>query len=182
MIIKNRYVIIFSMKNIIFRKAQLNDLDQIITIINQAISYFKSKNIDQWQDGYPNIDVIKEDILNNNSYVLISDHKILATCMISKEIEPTYNQIDGKWLGDLPYIVIHRIAIKQDSKNQGLASLLLKNAFDLYPNYRAMRIDTHKDNLVMQKFLLKQGFTYCGTIVLKSGSLRNAYEKLLKEK
>ena len=32
-----------------------------------------------------------------------------------------------------------------------------------------IRIDTHRDNKIMQHNILKQGFTYCGIIYLQSG-------------
>ena len=37
-------------------------------IIREAQLYFKEQGIDQWQNNYPNEDVIKNDIKNNNSY------------------------------------------------------------------------------------------------------------------
>ena len=38
-----------------------------------------------------------------------------------------------------------------------------------------IRIDTHHDNLVMQKVLNKHGFMKCGVIYLKNGNPRLAY-------
>lgn len=38
-------------------------------------------------------------------------------------------------------------------------------------------MDTHDDNLSMQAFLSKYGFSYCGNIKLESGADRRAYEK-----
>ena len=40
-------------------------------------------------------------------------------------------------------------------------------------------MDTHDDNLSMQRFLTKYGFNYCGTIYLENKEKRRAYEKLL---
>ena len=40
-----------------------------------------------------------------------------------------------------------------------------------------IRIDTHKDNIPMQKMLEKNGFLQCGTIRLSDGSPRLAYQK-----
>jgi RimJ/RimL family protein N-acetyltransferase len=49
--------------------------------------------------------------------------------------------------------------------------------------FHSMRIDTHPDNLPMQRALSKAGFVYCGQIILKGGAedgdLRVAFEKLL---
>ena len=42
-----------------------------------------------------------------------------------------------------------------------------------------IRIDTHRDNKIMQHNILKHGFTYCGIIYLLSGDERLAYQKIV---
>lgn len=41
-----------------------------------------------------------------------------------------------------------------------------------------IRVDTHKDNLVMQHILEKRGFRRCGIIYVKDGTERIAYQRL----
>jgi hypothetical protein len=60
-----------------FRKAVESDIDNIMCIIKQAQDYFKSQKIDQWQNNYPNYEIIKNDIKNNNGYVLLKDNIIV---------------------------------------------------------------------------------------------------------
>lgn len=156
-----------------------NDLIEIIKIINQAKLYFKNEGIDQWQDGYPNKDTIINDIKKNEAYLLEDNGNILATAMISNDIDPTYNYIEGKWLQTNKYMVIHRIAIRDDQKGKGLAKIIIDEALKLHPDIHSVRIDTHDDNLSMQRFLTKYGFTYCGTIYLENKSTRRAYEKII---
>ena len=160
------------------RKSHLDDVQRIMTLIHQAQNYFKQQNIDQWQDGYPNEDSIINDINQNEAYVLEDNGKILATTMISSNIEPTYNYIEGNWLQNDKYMVIHRIAIHNDQKGKGLAKIIIDEALKLHPDIHSIRIDTHDDNLSMQRFLIKYGFTYCGTIYLENKSTRRAYEKV----
>ena len=160
------------------RPTTINDLPEVIEIINQAKLYFKNEGIDQWQDGYPNEDSIINDINQNEAYVLENNGKILATTMISSNIEPTYNYIEGNWLQNDKYMVIHRIAIRNDQKGKGLAKIIIDEALKLHPDIHSIRIDTHVDNLSMQRFLIKYGFTYCGTIYLENKSTRRAYEKV----
>lgn len=161
----------------ILRKTTINDIARVMEIINQAKQYFKNNGIDQWQEGYPNEDSIKEDIAKEEAYVLENDGQILGTCMVTIQGEPTYDIIDGKWLFDEDYVCVHRIAVDNQYKGVGLASIILDQAIAMYPNYHSVRMDTHQDNLSMQRFLTKYGFVYCGMITLKSGALRRAYEK-----
>lgn len=161
----------------ILRKTTINDVARVMEIINQAKDYFKCNGIDQWQEGYPNEDTIYTDITNGEAYVLEDDEKILGTCMVTIQGEPTYDVIDGKWLSNDDYVCVHRIAIDNHYKGSGLASIILDQAVAMYPDYHSLKMDTHEDNHSMQKFLLKYGFQYCGMITLQSGALRKAYEK-----
>lgn len=161
----------------ILRKTKLDDIDRVMEIINQAKQYFKNNNIDQWQEGYPNEESIKEDIMNEEAYVLENNDKILGTCMVTIQGEPTYHTIDGKWLFNEAYVCVHRIAIDEQYKGAGLASIILDQAIAMYPNFHSVRMDTHEDNLSMQRFLTKYGFVFCGIITLQNGAPRRAYEK-----
>lgn len=73
-----------------FRKSVKSDIPKIMSIIKQAQAYFKDQNIDQWQNGYPNEEVINNDIKNEESYVMIKDNEILATTVISFHKESSY--------------------------------------------------------------------------------------------
>lgn len=165
-----------------FRQAKIADVDNIMTIINKAQQKFKMNNIDQWQNNYPNKEVIKDDIKNENSYVLIVDDKLVGTVYFSFEKEATYEKIyTGNWLSNKAYGVIHRLAVDVDYQNRGFAAMILENIYQLCLNNSvySIKVDTHQDNIAMQKLLLKQGFIKCGIIYLKDGAKRLAYEKLL---
>ncbi len=61
------------------RKSTFLDCQSIMEMIDQAKTYFKEQGIDQWQNGYPNIEVIKQDIEQENSFVLVKDEVPIAT-------------------------------------------------------------------------------------------------------
>ncbi|MBO4543020.1 MAG: GNAT family N-acetyltransferase [Bacteroidales bacterium] len=90
---------------------------------------------------------------------------------------PTYEKITGgQWLDEeKPYHVIHRIAGAQGV--HGIFNSMLEYAFLQENN---IRIDTHKDNVIMRHLLQKHGFSYCGVIYLLSGDERLAYQKIIK--
>lgn len=164
-----------------FRKSKIEDIPMMMEIIKQAQNYFKSKDIDQWQDGYPNEENLREDIIQGESYVMLLDDKIVATAVISFRGESTYNEIyRGNWLSDREYAVVHRVAVNDGYKGQGLSHKIIefsqKKCKEL--GYSSIKIDTHKDNFVMRSLLEKNGFKYCGIILLEDGAERVAYEKL----
>ena len=165
-----------------FRKTTIQDINNVMQIINEAKEYFRKSKIDQWQNGYPNSDTIYADIKNNNSYVLESEHGIIATAMVSFEEDKTYKNIyEGAWLNNGDYAVIHRIAVNEKYKGNGIASDIIKEVENLCKENKvnSIKIDTHKDNISMQKLLEKNGFKYCGIIYLEDGSERIAFEMII---
>jgi GNAT superfamily N-acetyltransferase len=165
------------------RHSTYNDIESIMTIIKQAQAYFKSQGIDQWQNNYPNPSVIENDINLDESYVILMNQKIVGTYVLSFRNECTYDIIyDGNWLTLDKYAVIHRIAFDQSIKGQGLSKNVLDYIYTqcIDNHIYSIKIDTHEDNSVMRKMLVSNGFIHCGTILLKDGNKRLAYEKRLK--
>ena len=164
------------------RKATYDDIDAMMEIIKQAQLYFYNHGIDQWQDGYPNATQLNNDITKGHSYVLC-DESIIGTMYFAIEEDINYPGIVGKWLtgNDATYGVIHRIVVDEKYKGQSYANLLLDFAVNKCKenHISSIRIDTHKDNLSMQRFLFKNNFKLCGDITLQSGAPRIALEKVL---
>ena len=159
----------------VFRKTEEKDCPQVIALYQQAQSYFKEAGIDQWQNGYPNAETLAEDMAGGESYVLVDKEtgEVLGTCFVSFEKEPDYDVIyEGSWLNDEPYGVIHRIAVA--SHRRGVASFCYEFALSQCPN---LRIDTHRDNVPMQRSLQKNGVHRCGIIHLQNGDPRIAFHK-----
>ena len=164
------------------RKTTEQDIPRVMVIIRAAQRYFREANIYQWVNNYPNEEIIKDDISKGYSYVLLQEDKIVATAAVAFDGEPTYEKIyEGKWLSNDKYAVIHRIAVAEELKGQGVASQVLKKVekLCLERQVNSIKIDTHEENKSMQRLLEKNGFVYCGIIYLESGSKRVAFEKII---
>lgn len=156
------------------RKSTTEDLDRIMNIYDRGRKFMRENgNMNQWINGYPERELILNDIRKGNSYVCCDGEKITAVFYFGIEEEPTYRTIyQGKWLNKDRYGVIHRIAV--DSNTKGTASFCIEWCYAQTGN---LKIDTHRDNTVMQKVLEKNGFTYCGIIYIDDGSERIAFQK-----
>lgn len=156
------------------RTATLKDLDSILCIYEHARSFMEAHgNPTQWGTTYPPVDMIKHDIQNGNVYVCEEHAHAIAVFYYAFENDDTYTTIyNGNWLNNAPYGVVHRIASTGTVK--GVASFCLNWAFSQCHN---LKIDTHQDNLVMQRLLAKLEFKKCGVILTDDGSSRIAYQK-----
>ena len=52
---------------------------------------------------------------------------------------------------------------------------------DMEKNGGFIRIDTYRDNQIMQHVIKKYGFGYCGIIFLANGDERLAYQKIMSQ-
>lgn len=153
------------------RSAKKEDLLGILKVFEFARNFMKETgNPTQWGNNYPDKKILEEDISLNRLFVFEEQNEILGAFVYFCGIEPTYNKIDGSWHDNSPYGVIHRVA--NGGKLKGMVQQIVE--FTKNPH---LRIDTHKDNSVMQHVLEKNGFYPCGIIYLADGQERIGYEK-----
>ncbi|WP_261381138.1 GNAT family N-acetyltransferase [Mucilaginibacter pallidiroseus] len=152
----------------------------IWTIIDYAIRKRKAEGSDQWQDGYPNPQVIENDIMQNAGFVLVQDGSIAAYAAIVKNQEPAYEKIQGKWLTDGDFLVVHRIAVSSEHGGGGIAGKIMgfAEAMALRQGIYSVKADTNYDNAAMLRTFDKRGYKYCGEIQIR-GQFRMAFEKEL---
>lgn len=158
------------------RKALLSEIETIEQIYEDARSFMQSAgNPSQWGTKYPPRELLISDIEGGNLYTVRESDEILGVFFYKLGDDPTYQNIEcGEWKNDLPYGVIHRIAVSKNAHGKGVSRLCFEYAFGLCRN---LKIDTHRDNVPMQKALLKNGFEYCGIIHLENGDERVAFQK-----
>lgn len=163
-----------------FRKASLTEQSQIWDILQGAIIRRKEDGSNQWQDGYPNPEVVRKDIKNGVGFVLAAGETIVGYSAVMVNDEPEYAKIEGKWLTDEDFVVVHRVAVSESYLGKGFA----KKMFGFIEEYArgnniySIKADTNFDNVAMMKIFDKLGYVYCGEVYF-NGSPRKAYEKVL---
>ena len=107
--------------------------------------------------------------------------KVIGTVAVSIDNEKTYDIIDeGEWLSNDEYAVIHRMAVDNNYKGNGSSAVIIKHIEDicLKKGIHSIKIDTHEENISMQRVIKKNNFKYCGIIYVDDKSPRIAFEKL----
>ena len=157
------------------RKATTADIPRLLEMYASARQFMRqSGNPTQWTEGYPQRALVEKDIARECLFVMTDGERIYGCFMLCAGPDPTYQQIfDGRWGYDTPYGVIHRVA--GDGSRGGIVAGCVAFARQ---HYRHLRIDTHQDNLPMQRSLQRVGFVHRGTIFLENGDPRLAYEWL----
>ena len=166
----------------IIRPATAADLPALRPVFEAAKAIMRADgNLEQWSaPGFPPEDLLLRDLERGGGYVIESSsvipskakESIVAYFALLPSPEPTYDYIDGAWLTDAPYGVIHRIASYPEE--HGIFAAIIDYAAARYAH---LRIDTHRDNRIMRHLIDTRGFTYCGIIWLEDGTERLAYER-----
>lgn len=162
------------------RNAMAGEENLAMEIINQAKAYLKEQGIDQWQTGYPNLEVILGDIANQRGYFILEGDRVFGYACIDYEGEPAYKELKGDWLSgdDTPYVVVHRMAFAKESRGKGLANVAFRLVEEQAKEkgISSFRVDTDEANKIMQHVLKKNGFAFCGVIWFDN-SEKIAFEK-----
>ena len=159
------------------RKAKTEEIDVIMDVFEVAKRFMRRTGNDkQWIAGYPSKELILSNIRDDSFYVCLSgDLQMVGVFYYKIEEDRTYTNIyEGAWLNDKPYGVVHRIA--SNGKQKGIASFCLQWCLDQCKN---VRVDTHRDNIVMQHVLNQNGYKQCGIIYVANGTERLAFQKSL---
>lgn len=177
--------------DLIFRPAAPGDLERICTIIRQAQAQMRSLGSLQWQDGYPAAGDIARDTARGAGVVacLASDDSesglaagdVAAYAAVIFDGEPAYGALSGRWIGgDIPYVVVHRLAVADGMKRRGVARRFMLHVESMCRGrgVGSFRVDTNYDNRYMLRLFAGLGFERCGTVTYRSGE-RIAFEKLL---
>lgn len=169
------------MSEFVFTKADISQVPRIWEIILQAKAQMKRAGSTQWQDGYPLHETIEQDIAAGVGFVILSQGTVIAYGAVSFDSEPAYNELIGTWLSQQSYVVVHRLAVADERKHQGIARGFFEfvEQYALQHNVHSFRVDTNYDNLFMLRLMQSLHFTDCGKVYYGIRGERMAFEKLL---
>ncbi len=154
------------------RKASFQDMEEIMKIYENARKFMQENgNANQWGEDYPDRELIEQGL--DRTYLCMEQGKTACVFYYAVEEDEDYRQINGTWLNENPYAVVHRVASTGIVK--GAAAFCLNWAYEQTPN---IRMDTYRDNIPMQKLLTKCGFQYCGSFERLGMTDWMAYQKV----
>ncbi len=165
----------------LFRQAEIADLERIWEIILQAKAQMKRLGSTQWDESYPTTDIIREDIETGEGYVLCKDGQVIAYGVASFNGEPVYLQIEELWEDNGTYLIVHRLAVADEAKHQGVAKqfMLAAEAMSRERGIFHARIDTKYDNNYMLRLIDSLHYKYIGEVYYRGINARKAFEKTL---
>ena len=163
------------------RKACIEDLAAILSIVNEVKVRMHEVGNYQWNDAYPVSDDFYNDISRAELFVDSSDEGVIKSFICLNQIQPP-EYATADWSLDQDALVIHRMAVNPQYQRLGLAQKLMsfteEKAMELGLSY--IRSDTNSLNTGMNSLFRRSGYSFTGNINFPSinGNF-NCYEKLM---
>ena len=157
------------------RKATKIDISKIMEIIATTVKEMKLYNNTQWDENYPQAKNFSKDIETGDLYVDELNGEIRGFVCVNYAEPTEYRCIN--WHSSEKAMVIHRMAVNPNFRNQGVGISLLKFSEELAlkNGILYLKTDTYSINDKMNALFKKFGFLgkekpfYC-------------YEKIISEK
>lgn len=165
----------------IIRKAAKKDLEKIMEMYKSCVSAMLDIGIDQWDESYPNIDIITSDINAETFYVAEINTKIIGGINIDQNQDKSYLGINWEDISN-SCLVVHRLAVRKEfwNKSIGKKLMLFGENLTIEKGLRSVRLDTYSGNPKAIQFYRKLGYKQLGEIDLKANKDKyHCFEKII---
>lgn len=165
--------------DITFRKAKENDLDSVFQVFVSAIAEMDRNNIPQWDERYPDREILSEDISKQDLIIGRSGNEIAAVYAVSSEYEEEYDS--GAWqYPDASFRVIHRLCVNPKFQNKGIGAFALEHIeTELREGgIETIRLDAFTLNPYALRMYEKRGYKIVGYVDFRKGKFCLMEKKL----
>lgn len=153
-----------------FRQAVLADAEEVVKLFHIAVSHMVDHEIYQWDEIYPDEEVLTGDICNEEMYLLVHDGQISACVVINEDQDEAYDTAPWHYRGG-KIAVIHRLCVTPAVQGAGNGRLTMQYAEGLIKDlgYSSIRLDTFSDNHIARSLYEKLGYSYVGIVTFRKG-------------
>ena len=146
--------------------ATKNDLKAVFTLLGRCKDNLVGQGIFQWDDKYPNIECLKNDIYKGSLAKLTISNQLIGVISFDDVQEPEYSTVNWQSNSE-PIAIIHRLAVDPLFQSKGFAKKLMhfteKSISDF--GFRTIRLDAYSGNEMLLGFYSKLHYKTVGSIL-----------------
>lgn len=166
----------------IIKKAKISEIGEIMLMYKSCVEGMLANNIDQWDESYPNEDIIMQDLIAKTYFIVIEQNIIIAGINIDQNQDKTYLPL--KWKDKKnQFLVVHRLAVKEAFWGRGIGKSLMSftEKLAIKKGLNSIRLDTYSGNPKAMDFYKRIGYNEVGIINLKPNKNKyHCFEKIIK--
>ena len=166
----------------IIQKAKISEIGDIMLMYKSCVEGMLANNIDQWDESYPNKDIIMQDLIAQTYFIVIEHNIIIAGINIDQNQDKTYLPLEWKDKKN-QFLVVHRLAVKEFfwGKGIGKSLMIFTEKLAIKKGLNSIRLDTYSGNPKAMNFYKRIGYNEVGTINLKPNKNKyHCFEKIIK--
>ncbi len=158
------------MNEILYRKADMADIDKIFCLVENAVRQMERNGIDQWDEIYPAKEDFIADVRKNELYIGEFHNEIAVVYALNKECDAQYRNGEWRYSGK-DYCVIHRLCVAAVCQNKGIARMTLRYIENQLKcrGIKAVRLDVFSKNPYALKLYADSGYIQVGTADWRKG-------------
>lgn len=154
-----------------YKKATIEDLPVIHTLVQDAIASLQAGGNPQWDERYPTDADFIPDIEIGTQYLGLIDGSVGMVFALNTDHDTQYD--DGAWrYPDARWIVLHRFIFHPSLWGQGLSRTALSDIIHMLreQGVETVRLDVYRENLPAQKLYRSFGFKPVGVAYFRDKS------------
>lgn len=145
------------------RKAKTEDMEQISKIRPAIYRKMIESGLNQWDNEYPNEEILLVDIQKYEMLVALIDGEIAGYVTVNEDIPDEYKEIDLKFN---PKLCVHRLSINPKFARQGVGTKMMEY---IHKHYKGMKhtsicLDTCEANTAALRLYDKLGYIIRGYV------------------
>lgn len=102
-----------------FKMAEKSDIEDVFNIFKAVIDKMIENKIFQWDEIYPDKNILADDISKKQLYIGYIDDEIVSVYVINDECDEQYRNGDWQYR-NASYNVIHRLCVNPAFQNRGI--------------------------------------------------------------
>jgi GNAT superfamily N-acetyltransferase len=128
-------------------KGVFSDIPEIMSLISAAVKKMIAGGLYQWDDSYPNIDIITDDVKSGTLFKISEKDRISGVIVLNEQYFPRYKDLTWEDEGG-KFLIVHRLCVHPDYQGQGYAQKLMRFAEEYAKknSYSSIRLDTFTGN------------------------------------
>jgi ribosomal protein S18 acetylase RimI-like enzyme len=154
----------------------------VVRLISATTQTMREHGIYQWDDIYPNEEIITKDVNSRSLYVLEQDDLCLAAMSLNQEQDEAYQKVP--WFGGEPVLVVHRLCVDPAYQGHGMGNRLMDFAEEHAKQhaYVSIRLDAYTGNSRAVRLYERRGYRKAGQVYFPRRTLPFfCFEKVLRE-
>jgi ribosomal protein S18 acetylase RimI-like enzyme len=153
-----------------YRTAGEDDLNELCALVQAAIKAMEAHAIPQWDERYPDREILREDIGKKQLYVGTQGGKIAVFYVLNGEFDAAYR--NGNWqCTGRPFSVVHRLCVDPALQNQGIGRKTMRHLQEqaLGMGSGSIRLDVFSRNPFALRLYQSLGYSRVGSADWRKG-------------